>query len=75
MKRSEVHLALIEILIEECPNIIEVGHITGRMLDKCEEMGMSPPSYAVLMRDGTKYVRGENEGDTMSAGGWEPEDE
>lgn len=45
------------------------------ILDTVEKLGMLPPKYQALMRDGTKYIAGQNEGDTICRHAWEPENE
>lgn len=57
MKRSDLHWKLIDILKEEAPEVIEVGHITGRMLDACEEAGMKLVREKIEQHvDGVKYI-------------------
>jgi len=72
MKRSEM-LELIRKDIFFC-KCAEEDIDPERILLTIEKAGMLPPKYTALRRDGTKFIKGENEGDVIQRIAWEPEE-
>lgn len=76
MKRSEAESILVDKMFEAgLSGFNSREDFVKFFLKAAEEIGMLPPSYMALMRDGTRFIKGENEGDVMSSREWEPEDD
>ena len=52
----------------------ELSELSIILLRGIESKGMLPPKYTALRRDGTKFIKGENEGDVIQRIAWEPEE-
>lgn len=77
MKKSEarIHIAKIIRQDDSQPNFGQLK-MAEKILDEMKILGMKPPGYVALVRNGEKYNEDLHQGvDTFWCRDWEPEDD